>query len=195
MYSGYLNDYTVDENNSIKSVLLEDTKRYNYDELKNTDTNRDRPIRGSLMYIACENVMNINFTHIFEPKVKKTWKERFYSIARIVFYLLYIATFLLFWLDNFVWHFSGFVQKTLFIFFSILFELLIFNGVKDFVTIKEKRFVNFFAYLLGLIFCSAPILYSLEIIPGWFSILYVVVLTIITVIASNTIIYYRKKKQ
>lgn len=59
MYSGYLNDYTVDENNSIKSVILEEAHRYSYNDLNNSDQGRERPIRGSLMYIACESVMNL----------------------------------------------------------------------------------------------------------------------------------------
>lgn len=195
MYSGYLNDYTIDENNSIKSVLLEDTKRYSYNKLRNINGNRERAIRGTLMYIACESVMNINFTHIFEPRIKKTWKERFYLLSKIIFGLLYLSTFILFWIDNVIWHFASFWQKSVFIIFTIFFELLIFNGVKDFILDKEKRFVNFFAYLILLILCSGPIIYSTGILPGWFTIILVAVLITFAVIISFLISHYKNEEE
>lgn len=167
MYSGYLNDYTVDENNSIKSVLLEETHRYTYDQLQNNDVDRERPIRGSIMYIACENVMNINFTHIFEPKVKKTFREKVFIFLNISFLLIYAATFILFWMDNVVWHFDKFWKKTIFIIFSILIEILTYNFLKDFLSFKFKSIHKPLYYFEGLLIASGPVIYSMGLLSGW----------------------------
>lgn len=171
MYSGYLNDYTVDENNSIKSVLLEETHRYSYNELQNQNQNRERPIRGSLMYIACENVMNINFTHIFEPKLKRTFSEKVVYFLRGLFLLLYASTFILFWVDNVIWHFEFFWKKFIFIIFSILLQILLFNWIKELILINKRRLERSLVYLIGISWTLGPIIFTMGIIKWWIIIL------------------------
>lgn len=191
MYSGYLNDYTIDENNSIKSVLLEETHRYSYDKLQNTDQDRVRPIRGSLMYIACENIMNINFTHIFEPRVKKTFREKFTIFINVYFWLLYASTFILFWMDDVIWTFDKFWKKGLFIIFLILVEILSFNFIKDAVYSKFKNIEKMFLYFEGILIAFGPVLYSMDLFSGWWIL---GVIFLITVLIEGYLDFLDKEK-
>lgn len=183
MYSGYLKDYCVDENHSITSIFLTNTHRYEYKEMKNENENREKNIRGNMIWIPGNKILNINFTHVTIEKESRNFKKTFFDLFTVFYYLLTSFTVTIFFFDNFFIKFSGLLTKTIFIMISIFIELLIYDLIKKlFNNVNGK--VEFKGNISLIVFLIVPLLWTLGVYTWYFILIVYVVLIILMSIFS-----------
>lgn len=162
MYSGYLKDYCIDDNNNLSSVFLTNTHRYDYTGLENTEPSRAKYIIGNMMWISGSKILNINFTHVAKEKELEKFKKNVYDISTVVFYLLSSFTITIFWFDNFFIEFASILQKVFFIIIAFMIELLIYNLLKKILT-QDKGSYNINGNITFSILAIVPLLWTLNV--------------------------------
>ncbi|WP_407484024.1 hypothetical protein [Elizabethkingia meningoseptica] len=162
MYSGYLKDYCIDDNNNLSSVFLTNTHRYDYTGLENTEPSRAKYIIGNMMWISGSKILNINFTHVAKEKELEKFKKNVYDISTVIFYLLSSFTITIFWFDNFFIEFASILQKVFFIIIAFMIELLIYNLLKKILT-QDKGSYNINGNITFSILAIVPLLWTLNV--------------------------------
>lgn len=162
MYSGYLKDYCVDNDNNLSSVFLTNAHKYYYTTLENGDPKREKSILGNMIWISGIKILNVNFTHVVVEKEILKLRKIFYNFLTIIFYLLSSFTITIFWFDNFFISFSTVLQKTFFIIITFLIELLIYNLFKKILTLEKEKY-NINGNLTFTFLLIFPLLWTLNV--------------------------------
>jgi len=183
MYSGYLKDYCVDNDNNLSSIFLTNAHKYYYTKLENTDSRRENYILGNMIWISGLKILNVNFTHIVAEKEIIKIRKFLFNFFTVVFYLLSSFTITIFWFDNFFIQFSTVLQKTFFIIISFLIELLVYNLIKKVLTL-EKGSYNINGNLTFMFLSIFPLMWTLNVYSAiWILYIYIILLILLFLFA------------
>ncbi len=94
LYSGYLVDYDLDQENIMKldKLYLKNVERYV--KLEDNTQTIVRKIPGDLFVIRGQNILNLNLSYVLKKKNERSLKSKYQLICELIMYVI-LVTFLL----------------------------------------------------------------------------------------------------